>query len=268
MTQLADPACISQLSEGALGWNVCGEAECWSILEAFGWSVSLTTLTQLALQLGALGNGETSQFVLVALLAHFVVPSHAASLPLAQSIPQALARRHRLIVVVTSDALGNPTPGGAIRHWLGPYGDSGGIYPTLNTLGQPPGLLHPYGQAQLQACDGQVCVEVDAIAPADTPPPSPPPPPQETKMLIVFWATVTNGPSTGINAAFVGDGIHFRWIATEQQLKDILNGTGPAFNGKAVQQWNTPPAPAAVDVGAFGTPANATTAAMLGLPFP
>src|ERR1035437_3133178 len=111
MTQLTAPAQISQLSEGTLGWNVCGEAEVWSILQAFGHPTGLVQLTQLALSLGASGNGETTEYVLVALLAHYGIPSHWTHLSLAQTIPGALSRRHRLIVVVSSDADGNPTPG-------------------------------------------------------------------------------------------------------------------------------------------------------------
>ena len=83
-------------------------------------------------------------------------------------------------------------------------------------------------------------------------------------MVIVFYSTNVNG----VDAAFVGDGSHFRWIETEAQLSDIVNGTGPAFNGKAVRVWNAPPAGPVADPMAFGTPANAATAAQLGLPFP
>lgn len=175
MTQLSNPAGISQLSEGNLGWNVCGEAECWSVLQAFGINVSLTALTQLALSLGATGNGETSAQVLTALLGHYGVPSTFGQLPLAQSIPNAIGRRHRLIVLISSNGLGEPTPGTSIGHWVGPFGFQPGIYPTLNTLGEPPGLLHAYPQSLLQACDQRLFVEVERVAPGDVPPAPPKP---------------------------------------------------------------------------------------------
>lgn len=261
MTQLAAPAPISQLSEGPLGWNVCGEAECWSILQAFGISVSLTALTQLSIQLGASRNGETVPQVLVNLLGHYGVPASFGAAPLAGVIPAALIKGHRLIVLVSSNSDGDPTPGQSIGHWVGPFGDDSGVYPTLNTLGSPPGQIHDYPQPLLQACDLRMFVEVQKVAPGS----APPPPLEETRMLVVFTATVTAGQYKGVAAQFLADGIHFRWIENQQQLNDIVTATGPAFNRGPVQQW--PGGPVA-DPGAFGTPANQVTASMLGLPFP
>lgn len=106
-------------------------------------------------------------------------------------------------------------------------------------------------------------VDLDAFSPAVLPAPPPAPlQPQETKMLIVFYAKNVDG----VDAAFVGDGTSFRWIETEAQLADVM-AVGAAVNGKAVQVWNAPTAPVG-DPMAFGTPANAATAAQLGLPFP
>ena len=95
---------------------------------------------------------------------------------------------------------------------------------------------------------------------------APAPPIEEGEMLLVFTATVVGGPSTGVNAQFVSNGMRFRWIQNSNQLGDILNGTGPVFNSGPVQSWaaNAPVA----DVGAFGNPDDPVTATMLGLPFP
>lgn len=270
MTTLTSPATISQLSEGSLGWNVCGEAEVWSILQAFGQSPSLVDVTQTALREGAAGNGETSASVLTAVLAAYGMgSSYSTSTPLAEAIPAALGRRHRLIVVVSSDSDGNPTAGKSIGHWIGVYGDDGGNYACLNTLGSPPGQLRAYSQGLLQSCDRQMYVEVDAVAPADVPPPAPPVPPaphkEPTEMLTVFYATVTAGQFKGVNAGFLSENLeHFRWIQSEAELTDIL--ALAAAQGVTVAQ-HTPGVPVA-DVAAFGDPEDAVTASMLGLPFP
>lgn len=84
-------------------------------------------------------------------------------------------------------------------------------------------------------------------------------------MLLVFTATVVAGPSTGVKAQFVSNGMRYRWIQNPNQLGDILNGTGPVFNSGPVQQWA---GGAVADVGAFGNPDDPVTASMLGLPFP
>lgn len=84
-------------------------------------------------------------------------------------------------------------------------------------------------------------------------------------MLVVFTATVVAGPSTGVNAQFVSNGMRFRWIQNPSQLGDILNGPGLVFNSGPVQQW---PGGAVADVGAFGNPDDPETATMLGLTFP
>jgi hypothetical protein len=275
MTTLSDPAQISQLSEGALGWNVCGEAACWSAIQAFGQAPSLTAVTQAALQEGAAGNGETSAAVLVAVLAGYGVAAAWGWAPLPQSIPTALGRRHRIIVLVSSDSDGNPKAGTGIGHWITAYGDDGGTYAVLNTLGSPPGQLHAYSQALLQSCDLGQYVEIGAVAPADAPTPTPtppPPPPQETEMIVVFTAALVKNadgtPAAGASADFVAWGcMFFRWIPNPTAYGDIVNNTGPAFNGgQPVKTWNVPQDVA--DIAAFGLPADQISATMLGLPFP
>lgn len=86
---------------------------------------------------------------------------------------------------------------------------------------------------------------------------------ETTEMLVVFGvAAAANAPG----GLFVSNGIFFRHIGDPQQYADIMNLTGPAFNGgQPVTLWNngTPVA----DVGAFGTPADSATAGALGVPF-
>lgn len=93
--------------------------------------------------------------------------------------------------------------------------------------------------------------------------------------LGIFFATVVAGPNAGQTGQFLSNGMFFRWIppaftdaqgATADPLADITGETGPWFNnGLAVETW--PGGPVA-DVGAFGLPADPTTAAMLGLDYP
>lgn len=98
-------------------------------------------------------------------------------------------------------------------------------------------------------------------------PPAPDPPKEPTEMLVIFYATVTAGQYKGVNAGFISNGMTFRWIRDTGQLGDIVNATGPAFNGgQPIETWSGG-SPVA-DVGAFGVPADALTASMLGLPFP
>jgi hypothetical protein len=107
-------------------------------------------------------------------------------------------------------------------------------------------------------------VDLDAFNPAilgAVPPP--PPPPQEGKMLVVFYAKNVHGTI----ASFAGDGLTaFRWLESAAQHADAL-AVGAVAGSKAPRVWNAPTAPVA-DPMAFGTPANAATAAELGLPFP
>jgi hypothetical protein len=279
MTSLDAPTAISQLSEGNLGWNCCGEADVWSVMRTFGQTgPGLGTVTAEAIALGASGNGETSMAALVALLDHYGIPASAGSGPLANSIPAALGRGHYIIVLVTSDSDGNPTAGKAIGHWLLAYSDdSGGNYLVMNPLGSPPGQLSCYPQALLQACDRGKYVEVDVVAPGNNPPvlppapvpvsPAPPAPPKEPPdvILTVFYATPKAGPPNGPAAVFLSEDLeHFRWIQSEAELTDIL--ALAAAQGVTVEQ-HTPGVPVA-DVAAFGDPEDVVTATILGLPFP
>jgi hypothetical protein len=176
MTTLAGLTAISQLSEGSLGWNVCGETQVDSLFADLGHPVPLATVCQAALSHGASAKGETSDGVLVALLSFYGVPASSAGLPLATTIPAALGRSHRAIVLISSDSDGNPKvpqPGvKIIGHWLGVYGDDGGSYQCMNSLGSPPGELRSYPQALLQSCDLCLCVEPDVVVPADQPKPA------------------------------------------------------------------------------------------------
>ncbi len=87
----------------------------------------------------------------------------------------------------------------------------------------------------------------------------------EDDVLLIFEATVVAGEYKGQQAQFVSNGMFYRWIQNTTQLGDISQVVGPVFNKGPVQTW-TPGQPV-LDPGAFGTPADAVTAAMLGLPF-
>jgi hypothetical protein len=113
-------------------------------------------------------------------------------------------------------------------------------------------------------------VDLDAFNPAilsvDPPAPKPKPPaPKETKMLVIFDAKVVAGPSTGVVASFLSvDLMRFRWLKTPQQVTDVL--ALAAASGTPITHHT--PGKAVGDVGAFGNPDDATSAEMLGLPFP
>jgi hypothetical protein len=98
--------------------------------------------------------------------------------------------------------------------------------------------------------------------------PTPAPVPEEDDLKpVTFAATVVNqvtgGPAPGQLAQFFGDGVHFRWVNAEQYT-EIMDTTWPAFSSTAPYVFPT----AVGDPLAFGYPQNATTATMLGLPFP
>ncbi len=88
---------------------------------------------------------------------------------------------------------------------------------------------------------------------------------EEDEVLLIFEATVVAGEYKGQQAQFVSNGMFYRWIQNTTQLGDISQVVGPVFNKGPVQTW-TPGQPV-LDPGAFGTPADAVTAAMLGVPF-
>jgi hypothetical protein len=156
------------------------------------------------------------------------------------------------------------------------HGHPGYVFAEYPTAGNPDGLNWPPGVAPpvparpmgWQYADsgrvGGLSVDLSVFDPAIFGAPVPAPnPPQETKMLILFYATNVNGKP----ATFIADGISFRWIESAAQNADVL-AVGAVVNGKPVQIWNAPPAAPVADPMAFGTPANAATAAQLGLPFP
>jgi hypothetical protein len=89
---------------------------------------------------------------------------------------------------------------------------------------------------------------------------TPPPPSRRTEMLIMFLARGVDG-NVGV---FISNGIHFKHVENDVQYNDYINLTGPFFNGGApVKYWGGPVG----DVGAFGVPADAVSATLLGLPF-
>ena len=78
--------------------------------------------------------------------------------------------------------------------------------------------------------------------------------------------TVAPPAGTGGDAVFISDGMHFRHVTNPVDEQDVL-GTGPWFNGDGLPLRMWSPNPVA-DVYAFGVPADAATARILGLPFP
>ncbi len=96
------------------------------------------------------------------------------------------------------------------------------------------------------------------------------PSPEESEMpkLGLFIATDVDG----VNAVFISDGMHFRHVpgptaTVPKPLPDEQAVVGPWFNGDGVplRLWNQNPV---ADVSAFGVPADAASAKLLGLPFP
>lgn len=181
MTTLAAPSIRSQLSAATDPWSDCGEADCASVISDAGSPVSVQTVASFSVSSGnALGNGETTGPNLVAVLAHFGVSAQYRNGPLSQTIPAALAQGHEVIVLITSNDYGFPSPGTTIGHWLLCFGDSGGYYQVMQPLGNPPGgSLQNYPQSLLQQADEQEAVEIMEVLPKDqthgtVPPTSPP----------------------------------------------------------------------------------------------
>jgi hypothetical protein len=115
--------------------------------------------------------------------------------------------------------------------------------------------------SSLAGFSGSVDVDYFNSAILGTDPPAPTP--KEGKMLVVFYAKNVHGAV----ASFAGDGLTtFRWLESAAQQADAL-AVGAVAGSKPPHVWNAATAPVA-DPMAFGTPANAATAAQLGLPFP
>jgi hypothetical protein len=110
---------------------------------------------------------------------------------------------------------------------------------------------------------------VDAIVmddPEPVPPPAPVPHPPSTEdaampLLGQFIARTT----TGQLAYFISDGMRFRHVLNPTDEAGV-SATGPWFNGgQPLRLWSPNPV---ADAAAFGVPADAATAALLGLSFP
>ena len=106
-------------------------------------------------------------------------------------------------------------------------------------------------------------VDIDAVvAPAPAPVPKPVPPAIiDDDMLIAFVAALPDGKSL---ATFLSDGMFFRHVENQQALADLAV-TVKDFNGASLTTWANG-APVA-DLDAFGVPADAATADLLGLPW-
>lgn len=121
----------------------------------------------------------------------------------------------------------------------------------------------------LEATQGG-CLVLPNIVWAPAPTPAPEPDTQEDDDMPKLSLFVAKTPVG--NAVFVSDGMFFRHVPSPtpgvpNPEPDEATLTGPWFNGdgKALRLWNANPVG---DVAAFGTPANAETAKLVGLPFP
>lgn len=165
---LAPPTAVSQLSSALDPWDDCGEACVASVVTDAGLPVSVFQVASWATANGSAStNGETTAAQLVAELQHFGVAAAVVALPLSESIPQALSRKHEVMVLVSSNSDGVPTPGTGIGHWLLAYAVGPSGYSVMNPLGSPPGQLVNYPLATLQACDMVQAVEVERVLPKD-----------------------------------------------------------------------------------------------------
>ena len=149
-------------------------------------------------------------------------------------------------------AWGDPTQG----YIMNP----GGGYIDENTL---------FGEYLAARQGGHDCLH---LTPSAAPPPPPPPPPpgvyDEDMALRQFVAKTVAPPiGTGGNAVFISNGMQFRHVLSPGDESGV-SATAPWFNGdgKPLLMWAN--GAAVGDVYAFGTPANAHTAAILGLSFP
>lgn len=161
---LAAPTVVSQLSSPTDPWDACGEACVASVLTDAGSPETAGYVVQQALADGyAQTGGTTTGANLVALLAHFGVAAHEVTAPLYETIPEALSRKHEVIVLVSSNSDGVPTAGTGIGHWLLAWGQDPQGDKVMNPLNNPAGQLDLYSFADLNACDLKDAVEIDRV---------------------------------------------------------------------------------------------------------
>jgi hypothetical protein len=183
---------------------------------------------------------------------------------MSQYVAAALGRGHAVLGLHQCDGNANPKPAGSthVAHWRAFYGNARGRYQTVNPW---PPALEAIGQAVLDAADLKSHLEVKLpVAGAEQEPLED----FDVPKLGLFIARLAAGGS----GVFVSDGMHFRHVpgpttAVPDSLNDEMKVTGPWFNGdgQPLRLWNPNPV---ADVAAFGVPADAATATLLGLPFP
>lgn len=166
---LAAPTVISQLSSPTDPWDACGEADVASVVTDAGIPESAGAVVQWALANGAAQTGGTTTGAnLIAELEHFGLSGTEYLQPISETVPAALARKHEVIVLISSDADGNPATPGVAGHWLLIWGqDSTGAYKAMNPLSNPAGQLIVYPADLLASCDKHDAVEIDYILPKD-----------------------------------------------------------------------------------------------------
>ncbi len=140
-----------------------------SVVTDAGIPESAGAVVQWALANGAAQTGGTTTGAnLIAELEHFGLSGTEYLQPISETVPAALARKHEVIVLISSDADGNPATPGVAGHWLLIWGqDSTGAYKAMNPLSNPAGQLIVYPADLLASCDKHDAVEIDYILPKD-----------------------------------------------------------------------------------------------------
>lgn len=244
----------------------CGPAALAASLE---WAKRSDTEQGIVSWMHAHGRDETetgpADFAAYCLAFHIPNSWDYGNVPMSQYIPAAVAKGHAVLGLHQCDGGANPVPVGRskVAHWRTFYGATDATYPNMNPW--PPSLDDTQISA-LAAADLRCHFEVLLTHPLA--PPAPPEEPHMAKLGLFIAKDV----QTGGNAVFVSDGMFFRHVPgptpqVPNPEPDEAQAVGPWFNGDGLplRLWNANPV---ADVKAFGTPANAETAALVGLPFP
>ena len=176
MVMLSQPTLVNQLTKGGSFPHAdCGEADADSCLIDAGHP---DTVGQVEQAIGGNLSGGTYTTQLAGALSKLGVP--AAAIASVGEVDAALARKHRIIVEIPSDAYGNPDPGSTLGHFILVFGFDGSSYHFMNPLG---GRIMTISAVELIQCErdrGLRACEINMVMPADAgaqPGPTPPAPP-------------------------------------------------------------------------------------------
>lgn len=173
MVMLSAPHLVNQLMAGGSYPHAdCGEACSDSVLIDAGHA---DTVGEVERTIGGNLSGGTYTSQLATALSRLGVSATAISS--VGEVDAGLANKHRTIVEIPSDHMGNPDPGSALGHFILVYGFDGTNYHFMNPLG---GKLQTVSSTVLKQCEqerGLRAVSINVVMPADAGQPAPTPQP-------------------------------------------------------------------------------------------